>query len=109
MRMIDYRTVWFLRGLKLAVLAAGAVCAASPQQPPSLSEPPPRALLDRYCVGCHSDRVKAGGLVLNSLGTQNISQHTDVWEKVVRKLRARSMPPAGLPRPDESTYQTVVA
>ncbi len=111
--MIDYRVVWLSRGLKVAILAAGAVCAGSPQQPTSatISPPdaPPRAFVDQYCAGCHSDRVKAGGLSLNAIATQSISQNTAVWEKAVRKLRARSMPPAGLPRPDESMYDSVVS
>jgi hypothetical protein len=102
--MIDYAVVWFPRGLKIAVLAAAAVRVGSPQQPV-----PPRAVVDQYCAGCHSDRLKAGGIALTTVATQNIGQNTAVWEKVVRKLRARSMPPAGLPRPDENTYDSVVS
>ena len=71
--------------------------------------PPERAVVDRYCVGCHSSKMKAGGLALDTVSAENVSHHTDVWEKVVRKLRARYMPPAGLPRPDEPTYNAVVS
>ncbi len=111
--MIDYSKVWFSRGWKVAVLAAGAICVGSPQQQTagtiSPSEGPPSAFVDQYCVGCHSDRVKAGGLTFNPIATQKISQNAAVWEKVVRKLQARSMPPAGLPRPEEKTYDSVVS
>jgi hypothetical protein len=71
--------------------------------------PPERAVVNQYCVGCHSAKVKAGALALDTIAAENVSQHTDAWEKVVRKLRARYMPPAGLPRPDERTYDAVVA
>ena len=66
--------------------------------------PPERAVINKYCVGCHSSKVKAGGLALDAA-----DPGPDVWEKVVRKLRARYMPPAGLPRPDERTYDALVS
>ena len=70
-------------------------------QPQPLA-PTIRPAIDRYCTGCHNSKLKTGGLALNS--ADDPSAHSDVWEKVVRKLRTRSMPPAGLPRPDEATY-----
>lgn len=60
--------------------------------------------VSKYCVGCHSERLKTSGLSLEKLDAQNVPASAAVWEKVIRKLRARQMPPAGLPRPDESTY-----
>ncbi|HEY7170353.1 MAG TPA: DUF1592 domain-containing protein [Vicinamibacterales bacterium] len=60
---------------------------------------------NRYCVNCHNERLKTGGFVLNTAETAAAGQHPDVWEKVVRKLRAGVMPPAGLPRPDAGTYE----
>jgi mono/diheme cytochrome c family protein len=71
--------------------------------------PPERAVVNQYCVSCHSSKMKAGGLALDAVSAQNVDQRTDVWERVVRKLRARYMPPAGLPRPDEATYNAVVS
>lgn len=71
--------------------------------------PSPRAMVDRYCAGCHSDRVKAGGLSLQHLNPDDPGAAPEVWENVVRKLRVRYMPPAGAPRPDERTYGSVVA
>ncbi|MEO8592609.1 MAG: DUF1592 domain-containing protein [Candidatus Solibacter sp.] len=68
-----------------------------------------KAVVDRYCAGCHSDRAKAGGLSLQNASPENAAAAPEVWEKVVRKLRVRYMPPAGLPRPDERTYDAVVA
>ncbi|HVW86346.1 MAG TPA: DUF1587 domain-containing protein, partial [Bryobacteraceae bacterium] len=104
--------MWVSRGWKVALMAAGAAWTAVPQQPSGTvptSEVPLRAFVERYCTGCHNDKVKTAGLALNTIDGQNISQHTAVWERVARKLRARTMPPAGLPRPDESTYESVVS
>jgi len=78
---------------------------ASPQAGPAAS--PERALLLKYCVTCHSDRGAAQGLVpisLQPLDPANVTAHTEAWEKVVRKLRTATMPPAGSPRPDPATY-----
>ena len=64
----------------------------------------------RYCATCHDEDEKKGGLALDTVALQDVSQHPDVWEKVVRKLRARQMPPVGKKdRPDEATYDAVIA
>ena len=69
----------------------------------------PRAVLDRYCITCHNDRLRTGGLTLDaaSVDAADPSRHADVWEKVIAKLRAGAMPPPGRPRPDEATYHAV--
>lgn len=61
------------------------------------------ALVKQYCAGCHSDRAKAGGLSLASFDAAAIEQHPDVTEKMIRKLRAGMMPPAGAKRPEQDT------
>ena len=61
---------------------------------------PQRRLIDQYCVGCHSDRVKSGGLSLSQLNLDAVNQSAEVAEKVIRKLRGGLMPPAGAKRPD---------
>lgn len=61
-----------------------------------------RAMLNQYCVTCHSDRLKTAGLSLEGLDTANVSAHADVWEKVIRKLRNNAMPPPGRPRPERT-------
>ncbi len=58
------------------------------------------ALMKRSCVGCHNDRAKAGGLTLASFDTGAATEHAEVAEKMIRKLRAGMMPPAGARRPD---------
>ncbi len=64
-----------------------------------------RAILDRYCVTCHNERVRTAGLMLDTIAIEHVSDRADVWEKVVRKLRAGAMPPAGRPRPDKTIYE----
>jgi len=63
----------------------------------------------RYCVDCHNSEEKSGGLALDVISRDDVSQHLEQWEKVARKLRARQMPPAKSPRPDEPTYRAVLA
>lgn len=57
-----------------------------------------KATLDRYCVGCHSDQLKTGGLSLQNADLSRLPEHAENWEKVIRKLRVGAMPPQGLPR-----------
>ena len=65
-----------------------------------------RALLDRYCVTCHNDRLLTGGLTLDAAAVDvtDVAAHAEVWEKVVRKLRAGAMPPRPRPRPEPAAY-----
>jgi hypothetical protein len=63
-----------------------------------------RALLSRYCVTCHNAALKTGGLVLDPAALPRASEQPELWEKVVRKLRAGMMPPAGRPRPDRTAH-----
>ncbi|HUP40299.1 MAG TPA: DUF1595 domain-containing protein, partial [Vicinamibacterales bacterium] len=67
------------------------------------------ATLNKYCSTCHNGKVRAGGLALDTLNPDNPGPHAAEWEKVVRKLRSGEMPPAGRPRPDAATYQSVAS
>lgn len=90
-----------------AVVPALLVCLASSVQAQQATVD--RAFVNRYCYGCHNSKVKAGSLALDGIVNEPIGQHAEVWEKVVRRLRARFMPPMNAPRPDEATYSRVVA
>ncbi len=70
----------------------------------AFGDPSYRAVLDKYCVTCHNQRLKTGGLTLDTMDLGAVPAHADVWEKVIGKLRAGTMPPAGMPRPDVATY-----
>ena len=71
------------------------VCRWRRVRPPRSPTPPPRALLDESCVGCHSARVRTAGLVLENPGERR--QRAHAWEKVVGKLRVGAMPPPSAP------------
>src|SRR5689334_2958675 len=68
-----------------------------------------KAVLDKYCVTCHSERLHTAGLVLEAIDVTNPATHAELWERVITKLHARSMPPAGLPRPDVAVYEAMAA
>src|SRR6266852_5829209 len=75
-------------------------CLQAARQEPSSPSPPPassqRALLNRYCVSCHNEKLKTAGLMLDKMDVEQVSAGAEVWEKVIRKLRTGAMPPAGM-------------
>src|SRR4051812_37155829 len=68
-----------------------------------------RAVVDKYCVTCHNERSKTGGLALDTVDLSHVESGAEVWEKVVRKVRVGMMPPQGAPRPDQATAHALVA
>ena len=62
-----------------------------------------RALLDKYCVTCHNEKLKTGGLMLDKMDVNRVGDGAETWEKVVRKIHGGTMPPQGMPRPDQAT------
>ena len=87
-------------------LAHNAHARGAPPQP---ANPPPRAVFDKYCITCHNQRMKTGGLALDVLDLARVGEHADVWEKVVRKIRTGAMPPVGRPRPDPALSGSVAS
>jgi len=67
------------------------------------------ALLKQYCVTCHNARLKTGGLELDGLDLAKLPDHAEVWEKVVRKVRAGVMPPQGMRRPEPAALESFVS
>src|SRR5712692_8438967 len=65
-----------------------------------------RQMLTRYCFTCHNEKLKTAGLTLDRLDMERIPSDAEVWEKVIGKLRTGAMPPAGMPRPDRSFYDS---
>lgn len=78
---------------------------------PAAAGAAPRAMkvIKTYCYDCHDGEVRKGGLDLSALERKEIPAHSAEWEKVVRKMNARQMPPIGKKRPDEKTYERTVA
>ena len=88
-----------MRLLVLALFTVSAVYSG-----PSVD----RTLLDRYCVTCHSEKLRTGGLSLQSVDVTDIPKSADMWEKVIRKVRVGAMPPQGMPRPDAASLNGFV-
>jgi mono/diheme cytochrome c family protein len=65
-------------------------------------------LVGQYCATCHSERGKAGGLVLAGFDAAKIGERPEVAEKMIRKLRTGMMPPANARRPDADTIHQFV-
>ncbi|MBM3771646.1 MAG: DUF1592 domain-containing protein [Acidimicrobiia bacterium] len=63
-----------------------------------------QALVNRYCVTCHNSRLRTAGLALDIHDATKVGDAPEIWEHVVRKLRAGAMPPSPSPRPDRATY-----
>jgi mono/diheme cytochrome c family protein len=108
------RVFAFAAGACVALTLSSVRMAARPRpnqaQTISARDPSsPRALVDQYCISCHSSRLRTAGLDLESLDLTMPGANADAWEKVIAKLRAGSMPPPGRPRPDNATYHAVAA
>jgi mono/diheme cytochrome c family protein len=96
----------------VAVVVMGSSMPISAVQNSGASQLSPavaRSVVDQYCVGCHNDRVKTAGVSLSATDIGSVERDPELWERVIRKLRARYMPPVGRPRPDESTYDALLA
>ena len=93
------------RTLRLCLLGLLTLAASWGAEP----APTPRAVFDQYCVTCHNQKLKTAGLMLDKLDASNPASQAQTWEKVIVKLRAGSMPPPGMPRPDRATYRAVAA
>src|SRR5262245_22513402 len=96
---------------KLSILWIGGLVAAAllrlqgaPPEAASL-----RTVFDRYCVTCHSEKTHTAGINLETLDIAKLSSNPELVEKVIAKLRAGSMPPPGMLRPDVETYRGVAA
>ena len=92
---------------RVAAQEVSALPGPAQAQPASVSSAH-RVVLDRYCVGCHNDKVRSGGLSLREASLDRLGQNAEVWEKVLAKLQARAMPPPSAPRPDPATYHGLV-
>ena len=110
-------------GFALSVLAAGVLAAPPPAAAAEATATEVAEALDRYCAACHNDRIVNGrdtapsmlvsqlrtaGLAVDTLDVERVGQDADAWERVIRKLESRTMPPPGRPRPDDATYDGMV-
>jgi hypothetical protein len=90
---------WFVSGMVLAAVPAEAQVSSEVRQ-----------LLQGYCIGCHNERAQAGGVMLDRIDTADVRVDAEVWERILRRLRSRTMPvPGRSPRPDNAMYEAAIA
>src|SRR5262245_50393800 len=88
---------------RFMLIALTALAPAAYAEPASVS-----GVVGQFCVGCHEGKAAKGNFDLAAVISDDIARHPQEWEKVVRRLRGRQMPPAGRKRPDEATYESVL-
>jgi mono/diheme cytochrome c family protein len=98
--------VWFAA---LASTSATAQSGLSTAAAPSGTATPASDLVAGYCVSCHNGRLKTGNLTLDNADARQVANAAETWEKVIVKLRGRTMPPPGSRRPDSATYERAAA
>ena len=81
---------------------------AAPLHAAAQTEAPSRALLDRYCVTCHNERLQTAGVMFDRVDIDRADLHRELFEKVARKLRSGQMPPPGRPRPEPAAVDAFV-
>ena len=93
-----------------AIVMVSAYSVQAANQESSIPAPPDAsqysAVLKRYCVTCHNEKLRTADLALENMDVQDVGENVEIWEKVVRKLRGFTMPPVGMPRPDEHFYES---
>ena len=98
-----------LGALLLLMMTSRSPLQSRPQTPAAGISDPHRAMLTTYCFTCHNERAKLGGLALDGLNLQNPAENAQIWEKTLRKLRGRLMPPPGNPQPPQKDIDSFTA
>jgi mono/diheme cytochrome c family protein len=101
------KTKLLLAGLLATAALSGFQQGARPTKPQTATPPTAKTVLDQYCVGCHNDKTKTANFSLEKADLAIAGDHPEVWERVIRKMRAGMMPPPGMPRPPLATYEGV--
>jgi mono/diheme cytochrome c family protein len=111
MRMRFFFACWIVAVASLGLRAGDPAAQPQAQAPGAQAAAPQseQALVKQYCVTCHNARAKMGGLSLEELDPAAAASHSDLWEKVIMKLRGGMMPPVGMPRPAEAALQGFAA
>ena len=95
------------REVHLSIFALLVVMALLGAQAPPATDP--RAFLDTYCIACHNQKLRTAGLAFDSLDVTKPAANAELWERVIARLRAGSMPPPGNPRPNAAAYHAVAS
>jgi mono/diheme cytochrome c family protein len=98
---------YLLRAACLAISGVSAFAFQTRAPAAASSSTSARELVTKYCVSCHNEKLKTANLDLDRTDAEHVSNAADTWEKVIVKLRSRSMPPPGMRRPDNAEYDKV--
>src|SRR5437660_2844121 len=100
----------WLIGISCAVgmVSAGSKVFSQPANQVAQHPESQWSTIQTYCFGCHNKAVGAGNLFLNELGPESVAEHPEIFEKAVRKLQGRQMPPPGLPQPSQQEVDALV-
>ena len=93
----------FLSAAGILVVLSSTFAFQQATPPRAMAGVEPKAMLDKYCVTCHNQRLKTAGLTLDNFNLDKVADNAETWEKVLRKLHGGMMPPQGVPRPDAAT------
>src|SRR5262245_36272172 len=102
------------RQISVVLFAGGLVASCAAKEPPTLSQihPPGQSDFNRFvesnCLDCHSKTDRTAGLAVDELINAGIGRNQPAWEKIIRKLSARQMPPIDAPRPNEKEYKAAI-
>jgi Protein of unknown function (DUF1592)/Protein of unknown function (DUF1588)/Protein of unknown function (DUF1585)/Protein of unknown function (DUF1587)/Protein of unknown function (DUF1595)/Planctomycete cytochrome C len=105
------RLARWLIGISCAVGIVSANSKAFSQSANQVAQRPESqwSTIGLYCFGCHNEEVRAGNLLLDQLGAESVPEHPEIFEKVVRKLRGRQMPPPGMEQPSQQEVDALIA
>src|SRR5262247_1854140 len=100
----------WLIGISCAVVIVSADSKVFSQTANQIAQHPKSqwSTIETYCFGCHNEYVRAGNLFLDKLGAESVAQHPEIFEKVVRKLRGRQMPPPGMTQPSQQEVDALI-
>ena len=87
----------------------GVYAQSTPAPAAATPEASAQALVNKYCVFCHNDKLKTAGVSLQGIHTTDIGAGAATWERVFRKVRSGEMPPLGMPKPDAAASAQFVS
>src|SRR3954469_15891216 len=85
------------------------ICIGLADQTLAAEATPIKTVVEQYCISCHQGDSAKAGVDLAAISSDEIGKHSEVWEKVVHRLRGRQMPPAGRKRPTEEIYLSTIS
>src|SRR5437762_5159811 len=106
----DMKHAGWLIGISCVVgmVSAGSNAFSQPANQVAQHPESQWSTIGTYCFGCHNEYVKAGNLFLDKLGAESVAEHPEIFEKAVRKLRGRQMPPPGMPQPSQQEVDALI-